>query len=66
MAVEREVRYRCDGCGEYVARDTVTVVRVGTPDDRPEDCERLDIGHECLGRTLRQILARELVTSVEG
>lgn len=59
MAVEREVRYRCDSCGEYVAREQVIVLRVGMVEDRPEDCERIDIGPECLGRPVRQILARE-------
>ena len=66
MAVVRVVQYKCDSCGEYAAKENLTVLRVGTVEDRPEDCERLDIGQECLDRPLRQVLARELAGHVEG
>lgn len=56
MAVRRTVQYTCDGCGEFAAEDKITVVRVGTIEDRPEDCERLDIGPECMTRPLQEIL----------
>jgi hypothetical protein len=58
MAVEREVRYRCDLCGEYVEKEHVQVMRVGRLDDRPEDCDRLDIGPECEGRPVRDAFRR--------
>ena len=65
MAVERVVRYQCDGCGEYAAAEKITVVRIGTIEDRPEDCERLDVGPECLDRPLRHFLQRTAVSSGE-
>ena len=58
MAVVRIVQYKCDACGEYVSQQDVTVVRVGTVDDRPEDCERLDIGGACMSLPLTEILRR--------
>lgn len=42
MAVEKV--FRCDVTGEMVAKDDVIVVRVGTLADRPDGCDRLDIG----------------------
>jgi hypothetical protein len=55
MAVEKV--YRCDLCGKSVPRDLLRVARVGTPDDRPEDCERIDIGPECGGRPVEDMIA---------
>jgi hypothetical protein len=58
MAVERKVEYRCDLCGEYTAADAVKVVRVGELDDRPEACERFEVGPECASRPVRELLTR--------
>jgi hypothetical protein len=54
VAVEKV--YKCDLCGEFTARETLMVVRVGMPDDRPEDAERIDVGPECRGRLVGELL----------
>jgi hypothetical protein len=58
MAVKRITEYRCDLCGEYIAESEVTVVRVGTLEDRPEACERFEVGPECAARPVNELLAR--------
>jgi len=55
MAVEKV--YKCDLCGELVPRGQLTVIRAGTPDDRPEDATRVDAGPECHGRPIADLLA---------
>lgn len=56
MAVEKV--YKCDLCGEYVHKQNVAVVRVGTIEDRPEACTRLEVGPECADRPVRELLAK--------
>ena len=56
MAVEKN--FRCDLCGEILRRDTVKVIRVGTLEDRPDAGERLDVGPECEGRPITELLAK--------
>lgn len=47
MAVVKSMR--CDVCGAEVDRLAARIMRVGTVEDRPEACTRLDIGPECYG-----------------
>jgi hypothetical protein len=54
MAIEKV--YVCDLCGEPVQRAELAVARVGTPDDRPEDAERIDVGPECHARPIGDLL----------
>ncbi len=56
MAVEKV--YKCDLCGTAVPRSELVVARVGTPDDRPEDCERIDLGPECASRPIAGLIAK--------
>jgi hypothetical protein len=55
MAVEKS--FKCDVCGEFIRRDQVAVVRVGTLEDRPEACDRLDVGPCCHARPVSDLLA---------
>ena len=55
MAVEKN--FKCDLCGEFLRKDTVRVLRVGTLSDRPEDGERFDVGPECEQRPLADLIA---------
>ena len=47
MAVVKS--FACDLCGAAVDKLAVRIARVGMVEDRPEDCDRLDIGPECYG-----------------
>lgn len=47
MAVEKV--YRCDLCGEYVAKDALVRLGVRKLDDRPEDADSVDVGPCCYG-----------------
>lgn len=53
-----EKRWKCDLCGEFIRKDTVKVIRIGTLEDRPEDGERFDIGPECEQRPIADLIAR--------
>lgn len=48
MAVDKV--FRCDLCGELVAKDKLITVRVGRRDWRPEDYETVDVGPCCQSR----------------
>lgn len=56
MAVEKN--FRCDLCREVIRKDQVKVMRVETLEDRPDGCERLDIGPCCEARPIADLLAR--------
>lgn len=56
MAVEKQ--FKCDLCGEFIRKDTLLVVRVGTLEDRPDAGERLDVGPECQDRPLQDLFAK--------
>ena len=47
MAVTR--RYECDLDGTELHPDAVLVIRAGTVANRPDECERFDIGPCCYG-----------------
>lgn len=56
MAVEKQ--FRCDLCGEIMRKDSVRVIRVGTLEDRPDAGERIDVGPECEGRPVSDLIAK--------
>lgn len=56
MSVDK--KFRCDLCGEYLRKDTVKVIRIGTLEDRPDGAERFDIGPECESRPITDLIAR--------
>lgn len=54
MAIEKV--FRCDLDGNETPRDAVTIVRVGTLADRPEDCERFELGPCCVTHPFGDLL----------
>lgn len=54
MAVEKV--YRDDLSGEFVPEKTVMVFRVGQTKDRPEACERIEIGPGSLNRPISELV----------
>ena len=54
MAVEKV--WKCDLCGEYAKATEVRRVHVRRTADRPEDAEVIDVGPECHGRTVSDVL----------
>lgn len=54
MAVEKV--YKCDLCGEHVARDALRRLSVRTLDDRPEDGDNVDVGPECRGQPVGYVI----------
>lgn len=55
MAVEKA--FRCDLNGEYVARHALVVLRVGTPDQRPDECQRVDVCPDCHDQPVSAVVA---------
>lgn len=56
MAVEKV--YKCDLCGEFVPQGKLRVLRVGLVEDRPEICERIDVGPECATRLIAEVFTQ--------
>jgi hypothetical protein len=54
VAVEKV--FRDDLTGEYVPKGSLMVFRVGLLSDRPEDCERIDIGPGSHGRPISELV----------
>jgi len=52
----RETTWKCDLCGEYAAEDTLAVIRVGDTSDRPEDCDRVDVGPCCQDKPMSAVI----------
>ena len=54
MAVEKV--WKCDLCGEFVSTNALRRVGVRTVEDRPDAADWVDIGPECHGRPLSELL----------
>jgi hypothetical protein len=55
VAVEKV--YRCDLCGEMVARDQLVRLGVRRLDDRPEDADMVEAGPCCGQRPVLDVIA---------
>jgi hypothetical protein len=55
VAVEKV--YRCDLCGEMVARDQLVRLGVRRLDDRPEDADMVEVGPCCGQRPVLDVIA---------
>jgi hypothetical protein len=55
VAVEKV--YRCDLCGEMVARDQLVRLGVRRLDDRPEDADMVEVGPCCGQRLVLDVIA---------
>jgi hypothetical protein len=54
VAVEKV--FTDDLSGEPIPREDVLIIRVGTLADRPEDCERFDIGPASFTRSIAELV----------
>lgn len=56
MAVERA--YKCDLCGEFASKDDVRRVLVRHVEDRPDGAAWMEVGPECHGRPIGDLLMK--------
>ena len=64
MAVEKA--YKCDLCGEFCKRSEFRRIAVRTADDRPDGATWVDIGPECHGRPVSEVITQAAIIAGEA